>query len=532
MIVIIPILVILVGVAMLLRRQYMAHRKQEGPPVVANGQTYSEVIESKPACVAETNRVGDVRQCCIIGAGRVGATTGIVLASNNPEIQFRIVDTNERLITAWTSHRPPITDPGLEDILFDDECLALEQPANDATVTLPLKDVPEVRRRQKLQNLSFSSDVHDAVEAAQVVFLCVEMGEFDQSFAYLDPILETIAAASKGPKILVQRSSSPYGMVRHIIERLESLTPGIHHTILTIPWPSLSLSAFAGHALSSPLSEPRVIIGHIYSPSSRPEDIDALKRLYTPFVPAERIVTMDAYSAELGQMGQTAMLAHQIGAMASLGVLSEKCEASTGAVGWMLGFDTAAVEDSVCGSSGLGGLGVGGGFRGVGSEVMCLVSLAKELGMEEVAEYWGSLLKMQEFLVRRAVKGLVQQLETDEAAKKAAITITVLGFDDEGEMGTIVVKELRSAGLNVKSLGDGVLKNRVERELGDGIEVVESIEAACLGSSGVVLLGATATRASTEAWQEVVRGMRQKKLLTLGGRLDGVKMKQLGFEVV
>jgi UDPglucose 6-dehydrogenase len=275
-----------------------------------------------------------------------------------------------------------------------------------------------------------------------------------------------------------------------------------------------------------------VIIGHIYSASSRPEDIGALKKLYTPFVPAERIVTMDAYSAELGRMGQTAMLAHQMGAMASLGVLSEKCEASTGAVGWMLGFDTAAVEGSGCGSSGLGGLGVGGGFREVRSEVMCLVSLAKELGMEEVAEYWGSLLKMQEFLVRRAVKGLVQQLGTDEAAKKAAITITVLGFDDEGEMGTIVVKELRSAGLNVRSLGDGLLKNRVERELGDGIEVVESIEAACLGSSGVVLLGATATRALTEAWQEVIRGMRQKKLLTLGGRLDGVKMKQLGFEVV
>jgi UDPglucose 6-dehydrogenase len=74
MIVIIPILVILAGVAILLRRQYMAQRAQEGPLVVATGQTYSEVIESKSACVADTNRVGDVRQCCIIGAGRVGSS--------------------------------------------------------------------------------------------------------------------------------------------------------------------------------------------------------------------------------------------------------------------------------------------------------------------------------------------------------------------------------------------------------------------------------------------------------------------------
>jgi UDPglucose 6-dehydrogenase len=103
--------------------------------------------------------------------------TGIVLASNNPQVQFSIVDTNERLIAAWKSDRPPITDPGLENTLFDDECLAIEGIDNDTTTTTALasKNELEVMRRRKIQNLSFSSDVHATVASAQIVFLCVEM---------------------------------------------------------------------------------------------------------------------------------------------------------------------------------------------------------------------------------------------------------------------------------------------------------------------------------------------------------------------
>ncbi|KAL3440212.1 hypothetical protein BJX65DRAFT_36854 [Aspergillus insuetus] len=535
MIVIIPILVILAGIAILLRRRYLTQRELEGPRIVVKGHTYSEVVESKPACVAESNnRVGDLRECCIIGARRVGAMMGIVLASNNPEIQFTIVDTNERLIAAWKSDRPPITEPRIEDILFDDECLAIEgaDNATTATDTLASKDVLEVTRRRKLQNLSFSSDVQAAVAAARIVFLCLEMDEFHTSFAYLNSTLATIAAASTGPKIIVQQATSPYGTLRYIKERIESLSPNIHHTILTNPLPSFPPPV---GSTSSPPTEPRVIIGHIYSPSSRPDDINALKKLYTPFIPAERIVTMDAYSAELGRLGQTALLAQRMGSLASLGVLSQGCEASAGAVGWMLGMGSEAGFGSACGVPRLWGVSLGGGFREVRSELQCLVHMAKESGMGEVVEYWGSLLRMQEFMVRRAVRGLVAQLDTDADGKKATTTIALLGFDDERKMGTIVVKELRTAGLTVRVL---VLGNNLpiqpvecELELGEGIDAVESIDAACSECSGVVLLSAMSVQAN--GWQKVAASMKDRKVLSLCGYLDDVvKMKQLGFEVL
>jgi UDPglucose 6-dehydrogenase len=277
-----------------------------------------------------------------------------------------------------------------------------------------------------------------------------------------------------------------------------------------------------------------VVIGHIYSTSSRPEDIDALKKLYTPFVPAERIVTMDAYSAELGRMSQTAVLAQQAGAMASLGLLSARCEASNGAVGWMLGLESDAGLGSTCGVPGFAGVGLGGRFKEVRSEGRCLVSMARELGMDEVAEYWGALLRLQEFLVRRAVKGLIKEVRTDEEDKSATTAIAVLGFEEEMEMGTIVVNELRTARLNVKLLvlGNNLPSQQIQCELehGEGIDLVNSIEAACSECSGVVLLDVTSVQA--EVWQVATTRLKERKVLSLGGHMDGVKMKQLGFEVL
>jgi UDPglucose 6-dehydrogenase len=311
------------------------------------------------------------------------------------------------------------------------------------------------------------------------------------------------------------------------VSQLKSLTPNIHHTILTNPLPSFPPP---GGSISSALDQSRVVIGHIYSPSSRPEDIDALKKLYTPFIPAERIVTMDAYSAELGQMGQTALLAHQMGAMASLHMLSQGCEANNGAVGWMVGFDIPGASGRGCvmpGSEVVGGLGAP--FKEVRSEVKCLVSVAQKLEMQEVAEYWGAVLRMQDFMVRRAAKGLATQLGTeDEKGKKAAIA--VLGLEDEKEMGLIIVAELISAGLDVKVCGDGSLKEKIVSEFNKGVQVLENCEAACSGCSGVVVLGST--RAEAEAWQGIGECMKERKVLSIGGELDGVRMKQLGFEVL
>ncbi|KAL3462106.1 hypothetical protein BJX64DRAFT_148325 [Aspergillus heterothallicus] len=520
MIFLIPIFVILAGVAILLQRRYSPQKTQEAARVVVKGHTYSEVIQAKATCVIESkNKVDDVRRCCIIGAGRVGIITAIVLASKNPDVHFCVVDANERLIAAWKSDRPPIVQPGLEDLLFDDACLAIEETEKESSSTdlVQLKDQPEVGRRRKLGNLHFSSDIGNAVAEAQMVFLCLEMDSLDPSLAYLDPTLELIASASKNPKILVQRSTSPYGTVQYIKTKLTSLSPTTPHTILTNPAFTLPSTA-----LCETLTPSRVIIGHVYSPDSRPDDLDALKRLYRAFVPAERIVTMDAFSTELGRMGSNAVLAQQVASLGSIHALSGGCEASSGAVGWMLG-----VQGEGAGEDGLGIGSVGmAGMKEARREVRCLVEMARELGMSEVEVYWMGVLRMQEFMVRRAVGGFIAQMETGAEGQKVA----VLGVAEDVEMGAIVVKELRGAGLLVDVVCDDSMQEKMVNEFGEGVAVPKTMGEACAGCSGIIALNAIGIQAP--AWQRLAGAMKERKVLTLGGGLDRVKMKQLGFDLL
>lgn len=75
MLVLIPIVVVLAGIALLYtHRRYKASKSKEPSRVVVQGHTFSESVEQKPATdVRKTgNRIDTVRQCCVVGAGRVG----------------------------------------------------------------------------------------------------------------------------------------------------------------------------------------------------------------------------------------------------------------------------------------------------------------------------------------------------------------------------------------------------------------------------------------------------------------------------
>jgi ketol-acid reductoisomerase len=117
---------------------------------------------------------------------------------------------------------------------------------------------------------------------------------------------------------------------------------------------------------------------------------------------------------------------------------------------------------------------------------------------------------------------------TDEEGKKGSVA--VVGFGEQRGVGSIATKELRSAGLEIKVAGDQLLQKPLEVELGEGIDVVGCVEQACSGCRGVVFLGST--RVQPESLQDIARCMKERRVLSLRSDLDGVKMKQMGFEVL
>lgn len=258
-----------------------------------------------------------------------------------------------------------------------------------------------------------------------------------------------------------------------------------------------------------------MIIGHIYTPEASTESITALKRLYTPWVPEECIVTMDAWSAELGRIASKASLAQRVVEARAVGMLCARTEASAGNVGWMVG----------CGidSESEGGIGMGTGIGWLRSDVRCFVGLAGELGMGEVENCWRGVLRMDEMLYRRGVEGLVQSLP--DGGRKVA----VVGL----ERGIAVVTELRRSGASVR-VWDGSLSTEQVHDMLEAVDsevrVAQSLEDACLGCSAVVL---NQSVIGDGTWQRIADQMEEPKmLLDTAGVLDRARVRQLGLRIL
>ncbi|KAL3477106.1 hypothetical protein BJX99DRAFT_257794 [Aspergillus californicus] len=515
----IPIFLAIAGIIALFTRRRVHGLAAVAARVVVKGATFSESVDQKPVCREIERTVEVVRRCCVIGGGRVGAITGIILASRNPGVEFCVVDCDERLIASWKSESLPFVEPGLEEILFDD-CIDVDTKrisSPDVTGTEAETTVVTAQPRRKLPNLAFSTDVHAGVAAADVIFLCVEMGDEESpSLKPLESTLQIISRASRGHKIIVHRMTSPYGTITHIQDRLTEISsPSASFTLLTNPAFTLP-----GTTILDMLDPPRIILGHIYTAKPSPQSLAAVRDLYTSWIPEDRVVTMDAYSAELGRIAAKAVLAQQGASVAAVRMLCEASEAGMGNVGWMLGCGLANSSTN----ANANGNGNGNGKWGMGDpdmrrEVRCLVYLARELGMAEVAAYWEAVLRMEEVQWRGLAGKVIKGLEGFE--KRIALVELV----ERREMAIFLERELRKADVEVRVFDERLNQGILGQEGSSS-----SLEDACKGCTAIILGSCTA---KSETWERIVSGMEGPKLVVdIAGEVDLVRMKQLGFGIL
>ncbi|KAF9895162.1 hypothetical protein FE257_000064 [Aspergillus nanangensis] len=523
------------------RRQYRAIEEKESSRVVVQGHTYSDVVAETPQTPPQPSRkVENVRCACIIGAGYTGALTAAVLAKQNPQVQFFVVDSHSQLIDAWNSGQVPVTEPGLEQLLFED-CEELREtesrdnqydPIEDDNMQLELLGAPQ-QRCWKLSNLNFSTNVHAGIAAADMIFLCTDVpeaidGESDNqrlNSSTSEDILLAIAQVSTGHKIIVQKSAAPCGAVASIKKTLKTnASPTASFEVLSNPD-----FLVPGSALQDLLYPQRVIIGHIFSEDMSPEAITALKRLYNTWVPEERIITMDAWSSELGKITASALLAQQMSSLGSMGVICESMNASVDYVAQTLGIGHH--------------MGIGLGAEHFRKDVLGLVYLAQELGLQEVAEYWKAVLRMNEFCVRRTATRFIDRLSSGCLGEKTKTRVAIVGFtgstvNSRNTSALYFARELVSRGVEVTIYVPRVSRVRMEEglhghdsELG-GIVCAESLEEACRGRNAVVHFGSRETEQSQAPWSSIVQDMEPPRLFfDPNATANRSMMQEVGLEV-
>jgi UDPglucose 6-dehydrogenase len=244
----------------------------------------------------------------VIGTGYVGLVTGACLAEvGNDVLCF---DVDARKIDMLQSGGIPIYEPGLEEM---------------------------VRRNEAAGRLSFTTDVAQSVDFAQVQFIAVGTPPDEDGAADLRHVLSAaraIAQHMNGFKLVVDKSTVPVGTADKVRLEISKVLAerGVDHEFAVASNPEFLKE---GAAIDDFMKPDRIVIG---TDSERAAQL--LRELYAPFQRNhDRLVQMDIRSAELTKYAANAMLATRISFMNELALLAERVGADIESVRKGIGSD-------------------------------------------------------------------------------------------------------------------------------------------------------------------------------------------------
>ena len=380
-----------------------------------------------------------VKNICCIGAGYVGGPTMAVIALKCPHINVTVVDANPDKIKAWNGplDKLPVYEPGLAEV------------------------VKEARGR----NLFFSDDIPGNIEKAEMIFMAVNTPTKTQGegagmaadLRYIEACARDIAKYSKSDKIVIEKSTLPVRTAEKIKEILEEHSDGIHFEILSNPE-----FLAEGTAIKDLFKSDRVLIGGDQTKSGR-KAVQTLVDIYSNWIPKEKILTTNVWSSELAKLASNAMLAQRISSINSFSALCEKTGANIDELSKAIGMDHRIGPHFLKASVGFGG----SCFQ---KDILNLVYLCKFYGLDQVAEYWNQVVKINDYQKERFAKKIIDYFGGNLKGK----TIGILGWafkantNDSRESAAIyVTKKLIEKGGKITIYDPLVNQKRIEKDLLD-----------------------------------------------------------------
>lgn len=323
-----------------------------------------------------------------IGAGYVGGPTMAVIAAKCPHLKVTVVDVNAERIAAWNSDRLPIYEPGLDEIV----------------------------RRARGRNLFFTTDIATGIREADVIFVSVNtptktFGEGAGCAAdlqYWERTARQILAHSTRNKIVVEKSTLPVRTAEAMERILNSNGQGLRFDVVSNP------EFLAEGTAIRDLEHPdRVLVGS----RETPEGVRARRAIvdiYATWVPRERIIESNLWSSELSKLTANAFLAQRISSINSISALCERTEADIDEVAYAIGTDSRIGPRFLKASVGFGG----SCFR---KDILNLVYICRSYGLDEVADYWESVVRINEWQQTRFVRTILANLFNTVAGKRIAL---------------------------------------------------------------------------------------------------------------
>ena len=386
------------------------------------------------------NDYKNINICCI-GAGYVGGPTMSVIADKCPNVIINVVDLNLHRINAWNNKdlsKIPVFEPGLSDII----------------------------KKVRGKNLFFSNNIDNAISSADIIFICVNtptkakgLGAGRASdLKWVEACARQVASKSKGHTIVVEKSTMPVKTAETIKIILQSSQPDNCDEKKSKTFAVLSNPEFLaeGTAIKDLEDPDRVLIG-----GDDEKAIEMLAAIYRNWIDDKKILKTNLWSSELTKLSANAFLAQRISSINSIAAFCEATGGNIREVSKAIGTDKRIGSNFLMAGPGFGG----SCFK---KDILNLVYLSEYYGLKEVAEYWDSVIKINNWQKERISRTIVDKLFGTISGKSLAI----LGFsfkantNDTRESPSIqIARNLLEEGANLKIHDPKVSKEQIQKDL-------------------------------------------------------------------
>jgi len=421
----------------------------------------------------------------VVGTGYVGLVVGACLAETGNDVICADVDAAK--IAGLRENRLPIYEPGLE---------------------------PLVGRNQREGRLQFTTDVGDAVERSDIVFIAVGTPPDEDGSTDLQHVLDvarTIGRHMNRPKIVATKSTVPVGTAEQLRAEIAKHTKSAFHVCSNPEFLK------EGAAVEDFMKPDRVIVGVDSDDATR-----VLEELYAPFVrTGNPLIFMDIASAEMTKYAANAMLATRISFMNQIARLCEAVGADVTLVRKGIGTDRRIGSAFLFPGPGYGGscfpkdvkalIRTSEG-RGVPLDILAAVEAANErqkrVLFDKLARHFDGRLRGTTV----AVWGLAFKAETDDVRESPAL---------------VLVDALLGAGATVR-VHDPAALQTARRHLGDRVVYAAHAYDALEGAAALAIL--TEWREYRNPDFDRIKRLLTRPLIVDGRNLyDPERLARLGF---
>ena len=420
----------------------------------------------------------------VIGTGYVGLVVGACFAETGNTVCC--VDIDRKKIERLKQGDMPIYEPGLDSL---------------------------VERNQKEGRLSFTTDLADAIVAAEVIIIAVGTPPGEDGSADLERVLEVAALVGRHMSretVVVTKSTVPVGSSARIAKAVAGEAK--------FPFHICSNPEFLkeGAAVEDFMRPDRVILGVESSHARR-----VMTELYAPFVRTGKpILVMDIASAEMTKYAANGMLATRISFMNEIANLCDKLGANVDFVRKGIGSDSRIGQSFLFPGPGYGG-------SCFPKDVKALVKMARESGLK--LDVLGAVESANERQKKVLLEKLRCALGDELEGRRVALWGLAFkaGTDDMREAPSLtLIESLLKEGVSIAA-HDPAAMGHARVLLGNRIDFAETNYEALVGADALVVVTDWNEYRHPD-FERVKRTLRQPVIVDGRNLYDVEKMRDLG----